>query len=70
MSGEGLVTSVFLAFTAFKLVKSGRESGVLRTSPTGGKAKSCGSNLSGFAVVPCCAFASWHSGKRSSSRFS
>ena len=39
VSGEGLVTSVFLAFTAFKLVESGRESGVLRTSPDGGKAE-------------------------------
>lgn len=63
VSGEGLVTSVFLAFMAFKLVDSGRESGVLWTSPSGGKANSCGSNLGGFDVLP---FVSWCSGKRSS----
>ena len=40
MSSEGLVTSVFLAFMAFKLVDSGQESGILRTSPGGRKVNS------------------------------
>jgi len=63
------VTSVSFGLTAFKLVESGQEPGVLKTSPNSGKAESCRSSGSGFAVVPC-TFALWRSGNRFPSRLS